>query len=670
MDEAHYYTSPDLSGHARERAAWFLAAISGAALAMAPAGALPRPLAAVALTLTLGIVPGAWLARQLAPGEASDARAALALLLSPCVSGVLMLLPRLAGVATAPAARAFALAAALLSAWEALRPRQRDSNSASDRGVWAVALGVGAALVLAHVLSPALSARSDGSFHAGVVWAAARGLPPEDPFFAGLALRYFWGLHAWAAAWVALAPGLGAYAPLVVTSALAALSALLGVGVLARRLGATPRVCWFAQGLALLGTTPFAWLVLVARAASGEVRGRAEVARSLGNGADEALRALDPGLLHPSLVIPLDKFVVLTPFTWGLAGAAVVALAVLRAIETFSWRAGLGLALAVAAVLFIHPVAGVALAAAAIVGALCAAIGVPEARRPLAGITLAVVCGGAAMAPYLLAVAGGGAGGALAWGLVTDARGMLSALIAGALLLPPLLWRGGPLRAGGRRERGAYAVAGMLAALVLPACVLRFSGDNQSKFLNLGFLIASAPAAVVWARVVSAPARRRVLGALLALALLPTLAAVLWAYAHESELSADAPSRPPRAIVEAVRQQVAYAGVLVLVDATQDTTRGAAPALPGDTGHALLWSGGFMARKWGYGEEPLRLHRAAAEALARGQWPPADGGRWLRALNPVLRMILPDDSTRAATFEEHVVARADGVKLVRISGLR
>jgi hypothetical protein len=663
-----------VSGHARERAAWFVAALAGVTLAMAPAGALPGPLAALVLTLTLGIVPGSLLVRTLAPGEASDARAAMALLLSPCLSGVSMTLLRLASVGAAPAARALALALALFSAWEALRPRRRDAAAASDRGVWVLALSVGAALVLAHVLLPALSARSDGSFHAGVVWAAARALPPEDPFFAGLTLRYFWGLHAWAATWVVLAPGLGAYTPLVVTSALAAVCALLAVGVLARSLGASPRTRLLAQVLALVGTTPFAWLVLAARATSGEVRGSAELARSLAHGADEALRSLDPGLLHPSLVLPLDKFVVLTPFAWGLAGAAVMALAISRAFGgrgAEGWRAYLGLALVVATVLFAHPVAGLALAAAALGGAAWAAFSIPEARRALPGIALALGCGLAVMAPYLHALANvatpgstGSSGATLAWGLTLDTRGLVSALLAGAFLLPPLLWPGG---APNGREPGRLAVAGMLVALVVPACLLRLPGDNQSKFLNLAFLLASAPTSLVWARASRTPARRPAVVALLTVALAPTLAAMLWAYAHESGSSADAPSRPPGGIVSAVRQLVPARAVLV--DATQDTTRGAAPALPGETGHALLWSGGFMARKWGYGEEPLRLHRAAAEALARGQWPPADGGRWLRALNPDLWMILPDDTTRAATFEERVVARADGVRLVAVSGL-
>jgi len=657
-----------MTGHARERAAWFVAALAAVALAVAPPGTLPAPLAAVALALTFGIVPGALLVRALAPGEASDTRTAMALVLSPFLAGIGLLFVRLGGAGAAPAAQAVALAMALPAAAEALRPRARDATAPSDRGVWALALLVGAALALAHLMSPALTARSDGSFHAGVVWAAARALPPQDPYFAGLALRYFWGLHAWAAGWVALAPGLGAYAPLVATSALAAVAALLAVGALTRALGGSPRVRLLAQALALAGSAPFAWLVLVARAASGDVRGDAEWTRALGHGADAALRALDPGLLHPSLVLALDKFVVLTPFAWALAGAAVLALALLRGLADDgepNGRAGLGLALVVAAVVFVHPAAGLALAAAALAGAAWAARGMPRSRRALGGIALSLAAGVAAMTPYLRSLATGGEAAGVAWGWTTDARGLVSSLYAGAFLLVPLCWRRAREAAA---EPGRSLIVGMLVALIVPACALHVAGENESKFLNLAFVLASAPAALAWARAGRARARRPALAAVLALGIAPTLAVMVWAYAHESAASADAPSCPPRAIVAAVRDRVPADAVLV--DATQDTTRGAAPGLPAETGRALLWSGGFLARKWGYAEAPLRLRRAAAEALARGQWPAADDGGWLPAPPTELWMILPDSATRATTFEEEVVARADGVRLVKLDAPR
>ncbi len=318
----------------------------------------------------------------------------------------------------------------------------------------------------------------------------------------------------------------------------------------------------------------------------------------------------------------------------------------------------------VAAALFVHPAGGLALAASALVGALLAAATAPAARRALVPVALSLAGGVMVAAPYVRAISGSGGGVGLDWGLAADRRGLVSAIVAGAFLLPWAAWQ---LAARRPREPGATALAGMLAGLVVPACLLRFPGDNQSKLLDLALLLAAAPAALAWAQLASAPARRVLVRGGLVVAFAPTLAAALWAYAHERETSADAPSRPPAGLVSAVRAFVPPAAWLV--DATLDTTRGAAPALPGETGRALVWSGGFMARKWGYADSLLSQRRAAAESLARGQWPPADGGRWLRALDPELWLIAPDDSTRATTFDEHVVARARGVKLARISGL-
>jgi hypothetical protein len=284
-------------------------------------------------------------------------------------------------------------------------------------------------------------------------------------------------------------------------------------------------------------------------------------------------------------------------------------------------------------------------------------------RRALPGIALAVLCGVAATVPYLRTISGGGAGSsgvALAWRLGFDLRGFASVLFAGAFLLPQALW---PDAAPGARASGRLVVSGMLVALVTAACVLRFPGDNQSKFLNLAFLLASAPASLAWARVASTLARRAAVAALFTVALAPTLAAVLWAYAHESGSSTDAPSRPPDGIVSAVRQLVPADAVLV--DATQDMTRGAAPALPGETGRALLWSGGFMARKWGYDVWALTLRETSASALGRGRTPSAPEDAFLRSLRREAWVIAFDDSARAANPKFQVVARADGVVLER-----
>ena len=668
-----------MSGHARERAAWFAAALAGAALAMAHPGALPAPLAWIALAVTFAVTPGMWLARRLAPGEPGSARAALAMLLAPFASGVLLVLPRLAGAGAAVTARGLAIVLALLAAWEALRPKGPRSAAPAESWQVAVAALAGAAALALHMLSRPLCERSDGAFHAGVAWAALRALPPEDPFFAGLALRYFWGPHAWAAGWLASAPAVGAYAPFVTSSALALTATLLATGALARRLGASARAAVFAQLLVLTGTAPFAWLLLAARSVSGQVRGAAAWSEALGHGADPALRALDPGTLHPSLVLPLDKFVVLTPFAWGLAGAALVALALVALFETLTWRSAIRLGAVVAAVLFMHPVAGAALALAAIAGLVVAAAGEPGVRAAAARGLVAVGAAALVLAPYVRAVASAG-GSQAPLGLGSGVHALLSVVWGGAFLFPAAavaLWRAGvtDTRAG-TRTGGAFAHAlgeaalaraltAALAVLVLPALVLRLGGDNQSKFLNLAFALAAAPAALAWSRAARTPARRGALAALCATAWAPTLAAMACAYAWQSDGSADAPSRPPAALVSAVRQLVPADAVLV--DATQDTTRGAAPAIVGATGRAMLWSGGFMARKWGYRDAALEQRAQAAAALSAGRWPQTAAAAMLDSLAREPWVLAPDDSTRAPDPRWRVVARADGVVLAHFA---
>ena len=649
-----------MSGHAMARAAWFACALAAAVAAVLP-GAWPAPLGTLLAIASLAIVPGAWLARRLAPAG-NGPRAALALLLAPAVCGALLALARLVGVGAHESVRALAAVSALLAAWEALHPSGQGRGPVERPLALMFACAVGAGIALAHVLHPALSARSDGAFHAGVTWAAARHLPPEDPFFAGLPLRYFWGLHAWAAGWLSLAPKPGAYAPLVWSSATAALAALLAVGVLARRLGGGPRTAVLAQFLALAGAAPFAWLVLAGRAWSGDVRGRAEWSQALGNGADHALRALDPGWLHPSLVLPLDKFVVLTPFAWSLAAMALAALALADTLAKSDARAALRLGAIVAAVAFLHPVGGLAIAGSVLAGALVSAL---LARDSRAGAWQAVAAVAAAlllMAPYfgLLAAGAAGEGGTAATPrLAPQAAGVLSAFLAGAWLLPPALL----LLA--KRERGDAlrpALLAMIGALVAPACMLKMGGDNQSKFLNLVFLLASAPAAVAWSL---APGRMRTVAlALLAVSALPTLGCIGWAYALQGATSEDSPTRPAAGIVRAVEELSPLDAVVV--DATQDTTRGAAPALAGETGRALLWSGGFMARKWGHAPEALALRASAAAALAAGEWPAGAPGAMLDSLGREIWLVLPEDPARVASPDERVVARLGNARLVRL----
>jgi hypothetical protein len=633
-----------------ERALWLAAALL--AVAAATAAALPPPLAALALAVTWGVTPGAWLARRLAASQPGDARAAFALVASPLTCGAALALARAGGVRAALAAQAISAVLALLAAGEALRPHGGGADRAESRATWRFALAFGSLVLAAHALLPALSWRSDGAFHAGVVWAVERGLPPEDPFNAGLPLRYAWGTHAWAAGWLALAPRLGPLTPFVWSNAGAAVAALLAVGALARRLGGSARAGTLAQVLALVGAAPFGWLVLAARATSGDVRGAAELERHLGHGVDPAFRALDPGWLQPSLVLPLDKFVVLTPFAWVLAGTAVAWLAVAAWLDTRARRALAWLAVAIAAVVFAHPFSGAAVAVMGVAGT-AAMWGGPTPRPLLVGIVLALVAGVVVTVPYLAVLAPPG-GDTLRLG--TTVSGFFSVVVGGAIVLP-LAFR--TLFASPKHEGFPRFCLGALALLVVAACVVSVKGQNQAKYLSIAFLLASAPAAVGAMRLRTVS--RRVAVVLFALAVGPTVVASLWAYARADGGSYDVPSRHPPEIVVAIRRSAPRDAILV--DLTYDRERWCAPSLPGETGRALLSS----EDKWGNPPARIRWREAIQDGIARGQWPPGGMADTLGAVGRQVWLLVPDDRERVPDARERVQARSGGVSLVRLA---
>jgi len=288
---------------------------------------------------------------------------------------------------------------------------------------------------------------------------------------------------------------------------------------------------------------------------------------------------------------------------------------------------------------------------AAVAGALAA--GSRTQRAVLVRTAAAAIIGLAALAPYLWQVSAGGVALATHASPSFAPRGLVSAAYAGAFLLLPAWFA---LRG---REHTA-SLQGMLVALVLPACALGVPGENQSKLLNLAFVLAAAPAACAWARAIERPAWRTALAGLLVASQLPTLLALLCAYALESPASLDAPSRPPGAILAAVRTETSPDAVLE--DMTLDEQRGAAPALPGETGRALLWGGTFMAHKWGLDVEALKLRRDAA---ARGEWPADTAAAATRSRRP-LWIVFRDDSARTADLRWRVAARAEGIVLARL----
>jgi hypothetical protein len=593
-------------------------ALAGAVVAGAVLGLL-GPAAGIAgaagAVIALGFGCGWLVARPLLRDAAPALQILAGLVVSPLVSGGLASLLLLAGVPAPSAARGLlgitAAAAAIVLARQ--RP-EHVADPAPAAALYGPALLWAGLIALFLFANPYLIQRSDAWFHAAVVERMSRlGLPSEDPFFAGLRLLYFWGYHVWATLILALQPQLTVFVPLVAFNLLAAGGTLLAVSLLSLELGATVRGSWLACGLAAFGYYPFSWIWIVARSLTGEVRGWEEIERLTTMGAGAALITMMHGTMHASMVTFADKFLVLTPFSMAHAIFGAFLLAWLRFVQRPGLRRGALLGLVQAAGFFIHSVGGWSQALAGAVAWMWILPGArrdPEGLRRLFGLAATFGLATLVMLPYLWFTTHGKTDSA---GLGFTPRALWSLLLAGALYVPTGF---AVLAAWARRGTARATLIPMALALVAAALFVRLPENNQSKFLNLLFLLLAAPAALGWSAVADRlfPAARRLVWLAAMVALLPSVALVAWGFASERGQAFDSVPRS----TAAEREAFAWA--------RRHTPEGAAFADEGGgedlvvrAARGALWGGPSYENNWGYPIRDIELRRRAVAQLCGGR---------------------------------------------------
>jgi hypothetical protein len=286
------------------------------------------------------------------------------------------------------------------------------------------------------------------------------------------------------------------------------------------------------------------------------------------------------------------------------------------------------LAAALAAAAALHTVAGFAAAvslAAIAAQRLAGALGGrrPPPWRALALVAFATLAAIAITAPYVLAVA---APRRHPPALALEEASWLGWAVWGALFtFPGLGW----LAAWSRRSNAArdlLAAAGALSALGL---FLALPDGNQSKFLNLLFVLLAPPAALgLLALAGRAGARgRRLLAGTLVAALLPNLLLIAWGYAGERGRFDEPSHRPASATLEAwrwLRANTAPATVVADREGGSDMQVFAA--------RSALWGGGHLERDWGSPIAAMEARRQAARELGVGGPPSAGTVALLREL--------------------------------------
>ncbi len=407
-------------------------AMTAAALAGAAASALGALTGVTAASFAgacvgFGLMPGLAAVRFLASGERGVVPVSRALFLSPFLSGLAATALLLAGLDPGTAAAAILVAAYAAGLGAAVLPRRAaatEANAAAGRVShderrliwWMIAL---AALALVPHLREWIRIRSDAWFHEAVVLEIdARGVPPQDPYFAGLRLQYMWVYHALLAVW-SRAAGTEAWNLGGALNAIWLTSLGGGVYALSRRVGRPAREAVFAAifvplGLGALFTL---WLPLkVLRAAVGETRGMAELgpAFSLSPfGIDRVFHVMSSFHSPPPL---LNKYLVMTALGGAITGLVWLAEGLVGWVRRPAAGRAVWTVLVMAAVWIWNP-------ALALGGALGCGLGglwllarpgrEPPARiaRPrVLAAALWVALGSAAVAPLLLSAASNTAG--------------------------------------------------------------------------------------------------------------------------------------------------------------------------------------------------------------------------------------------------------------------
>jgi len=353
----------------------------------------------IAIYPALGVFPGLAAALVLGWRWSRGRRWLIGLTLSPLVSASAGWALMAAGVPLPSAARAVALAG--FAAWavlEALRARSGEAPAEAGaplpRAVRWLGLGLAGAIALPPLLNPFVYVHNDGWVHAGLAWEiAVRGMPPQDPRFAGMPINYVWFYNLFLGLFAGL-PGRGgpSHDPFIVMATLNVIAMVLFVRF-AYHLGyAVWRDRGAATGAALLVTLGFnagAWLLWPLRfltALGGYVRGMPAVRQILQDVHlldDRVFYALGAPFAYP--VNFLDKFLLGSPlaYTWLLILFYLDAvLEWLRAprVELLACAA-----LAISGILLFHAVPGLSGRAGA----------APPSRRPHAVDARHLVRGGA-----------------------------------------------------------------------------------------------------------------------------------------------------------------------------------------------------------------------------------------------------------------------------------
>jgi len=504
----------------------FLMALGGPVL-LAVGRLVPgaESLAVIGAWIGLVMGPGTALALTAAPGESTWLTLARAAFLGPLFGGAVGVALLLAGLPVSAAAWITLGLGSLMGMVAGSRTggsRGWDSTWEKRLVFWMITLAL--LVLVPFVLREWVRVRSDAVFHSAVALEiAARGLPPQDPYFADLPLNYTWFYQALVALWATVA-GTAPWntAGLLNAGWLAGLAA--AVFAFSRRTGRSEGQSFFAALFVPLGLSAvFAlWLPLkFVRGLVGETGGWEHVTHLLG------LTPFTWDRLHqvqstwespPPLV---NKYLLMTAWggavtslAWLLEAIAALAAAPLR--QSAPRMSGLLLAAAAYGAWVLHPAMGLYVSVGGVLAVLTLLLWPGDLPRSLALRVAGFFVLGSAPAWMLIVVSAARAEGGVPLGVDPHAvRGVLVGCTAALLLGIPGLRR---LPAGA----GATLVRILAFAFVLASVVVVLPPPNTiDKAAFVAYLVPAMAAGWFLGSLWESDRRRGLLTAVMAVILVP-----------------------------------------------------------------------------------------------------------------------------------------------------
>lgn len=494
----------------------------------------PAPLKIVAAALLFFFLPGWIVIRCCGASLPRLDRLVLPLTLSPVIVTICLIMLRLLGLAFDDGVSIFLAAAAgvaiLLVLLGRPRPEAIPAPPPGGASILLVPVLFAGIVAVAYGLNHFLLVRSDAWTHACYVREILdRGVPPMEPRFPDVSIRYMWFYHLFVAAFVRTA-GTGVFASMGFFNVVAAFSFPYLVARLTGLFTDRPGIVRLVPLFATAGFESPVWVLWplnLLRALAGKVRDANEITRIVERVDLHSPAVIDSMRIKWTWMVSLiDKYVTVTVFGYSLNLFVFCAFLVIASIGTRSSRARLAVmtVLLAAGALIFHVVTGVALVAATIGAGLLFALlqkrrlgRFPDVSATLvapAAATLAAI----AILPYVLSLTGGESGetsgGMLQFGLTS-----LLTIAAPLLVLFPFTRAGLPRLVRDRPERGPLLLCWMIPLLALNA-VVDLPGVNESKLVFPLFILLAVPVTGELARrLLDDPPRRRIGAAVAALLL-------------------------------------------------------------------------------------------------------------------------------------------------------